>query len=288
MYGVTKLQKSSGGMSRNPKSEKYFLSVCQERAEENKFDWVQILSEIKKVNVRDVIFQKSQILLADMKDNHAKVIIKIGDDERIAHEYLISKKLIKSKGFVKFVCFFQCEDNFRDFFHGKRQGLCKSRGDSMKIIIMPFFPLGSISGYKWDEENINVLRNSLAIACLHYADAYLKTHFVHNDFHAGNILLKHSKERQVQDIQIIGGMRPWICDFENSKFDASNEGFQHLKYDLQKLFFLLPTMIPNIEKSGAARIASAIENQIQSVDDIESKLRKLILNSVSDLRIQRP
>lgn len=281
MYAVTKLQKSSGGMSRNPNSEKYFLSICQESSEENKFDWVRILSEIKKVNERDVIFQKSQILLADMKDNHEKVIIKIGEDEKIAHEYLISKKLYKCKGFVKFVCFFHCEDNFRDFFHGKKRSLCKSRGDSMKIIIMPFFPLGSIAGFLWNEENINVLRNCLAIACLQYADAYLKTHFVHNDFHAGNILLKHSKERVM-----IGGVRPWICDFENSKFDDSDVAFQDFKYDLQKLFFLLPSMIANIEKSRAARIASEIEKQIQSVDDIETKLHKLIMHSVSDVRVK--
>lgn len=155
----------------------------------------------------------------------------------------------------------------------------------MKIRIMKFnnIPLGSMATYKWD---VHSLRSTLYLACLFYIDAFQEKGFIHNDFHAGNILLKTTKQTKIDfgDGYIVetNHIRPWICDFEKSVIgiDINNPKlYGDFKYDLQKLFFLLPTFIHNIDKSGCVKISSFIEN-CSNPKEIKEKLKESIYSLV--------
>ncbi len=272
-------QNGAGGFSRNPNSEKYYIDTCARDAS-TKPDWIKIIRELKRVHPRDIDIQKSQLLDAERRMQPSKkdrVVIKIGDAASgIENEFKMSKALGTIKGFVKFVCHFTCKDDFRDFFQGTRTGICNNlEQKDMQVAIMPYFPLGSVAGFPWTHDNLEALHSMLMMACVAYADAFIKKGFVHNDFHAANILLKSTKQKEMYDGIPTHGMRPWICDYENSYVVATTDAmrcraFADFKYDLQKLFFLLPTLSRRVARSGVAKVAALVESRLQEQDDLKS------------------
>jgi hypothetical protein len=260
---MKRLPKQTGGLSRSPNSSKYFIEVCSP-------DSVRVKKEIKLVtNSRDIDIQKSKLLLSIM--DYQNVVVKIGDSPDIKVEYEMSQHVKNLKGFIKFYCFFTCNDDFREFFKGKREGICKGPGGQMQVIIMPYFPMGSIASYTWTNDNINVLKSCLYAACLCYIDANVKKHFIHNDFHAANIMMKSTKQRSLQfkgEINVkLYGARPWIGDFEKSVIGSESlKDEADFRYDLRKMFFLLPTFIKNINSDEMSKI----NRFLNSTDDLTS------------------
>ena len=178
-------------------SNKYFLSHCAGRITSKTpttEGWLKVIESIK-LNVTD--YDKSRVLLGYL-ESYGSVIIKIGDSEDILNEYNI-------KGFVKYICFFECADDFRNIPSGTRDYICKGVGNSMKVIIMPYFPLGSLAQYKWAQDNIHIFKSCIKQSILSYLIAFYKERIIHNDFHAGNILLKPTKKAYIDyDIPEIG------------------------------------------------------------------------------------
>lgn len=273
-YRLSRLykQNGAGGFSRNPNNEKYYVDTCARDAS-TKPDWIKIIRELKRVHPRDIDIQKSQLLDAERAQPHGdRVVVKIGDaSSGIKNEFRMSKSLGKIKGFVKFVCHFTCADDFRDFFQGTRTGVCNNKShqaseQQMHVAIMPFFPLGSVAGFSWTKDNLAALHSMLMMACVAYANAFLIKGFVHNDFHAANILLKPTKQKEMYDGIPTHGMRPWICDYENSYIATitgdARRPFADFKYDLQKLFFLLPTLSPRVARTGVVKVAALVETQL--------------------------
>jgi len=273
---MNRLLKQSGGLSRNANSAKYYVKTCSP-------EWVKVKEEIKKVqDTRDIDIQKSQILLGSMADE--AVIVKIGESHDIDNEYAVAQTVKRFKGFIKFYCFFTCDDNFREFFKGKRNTICYGPGTTMKVILMPFFPLGSIATYIWTPENIDILHSCLYIACLCYIDAYKERGFIHNDFHAANILLKKTRQRIISftsEIHVtLRGVRPWIGDFEKSVVsNQSSMDYEHFKYDIGKLFILLPTFVQHVDRSTLFNMATFF----QGLDNICSNdARKQLWDKIRD------
>jgi serine/threonine protein kinase len=275
---MRRLLKQTGGLSRNPNSTKYYVSSCSP-------EWIHIEKELKIAHdMRDIDIQKSQILIGTMLSND--IVVKIGDSNDLTNEYTIAQQIKKFKGFVKFLCFFTCHDDFREFFKGQRIHLCKSLGTTMKVIIMPFYPLGSIASYRWSKDNMNILHSCLYIACICYIDAYKEKGFIHNDFHAANILLKETKQSNLvfsgNIITRLYGIRPWIMDFEKSQIDThTKKGYEDFKYDLSKLFFMLPTMVKEIDRATILNVPT----YLQSINDIcsdssRNKLLEVIVKNV--------
>jgi serine/threonine protein kinase len=272
---MKRLPKQLGGLSRNPNSAKYYVDTCSP-------EWVTITREIKKArDFRDIDIQKSQLLQGTMKDT--AVIVKIGDSHDIDNEYIASQYVKRLKGFVKFYCFFTCNDDFREFFKGKRTTICKGLGTSMKVILMPYFPMGTIAtpATPWSHENISTLQSCLYIACLCYIDAYKQKQFIHNDFHAANILLKTTAQKTMtfsDDITVrLQGIRPWISDFEKSVIGTGTPiDYENFKYDMTKVFYMLPTFLPQIDRSRILNVVTFF----QSVDNICSDDARRRLGSV--------
>lgn len=199
----------------------------------------------------------------------------------------MSNKLKSIKGFIKYICYFECNDNYRRYFDKSKipNELCHGPGTQMKIILMPYYLLGSIANYKWTSENIDLLRSVIKSAVLTVIYAYNNKGIVHGDFHAGNVVLKNTKQKSISfdGIRIeLFGMRTWIMDFENT-YISDKGNLEHLAdfyYDLKKFFTLLQTHIRNIDKIGISKIESFINrlslNQNKLTHDDCEELCKLI------------
>lgn len=277
---MKRLPKQLGGLSRNPNSSKYYIETCSP-------EWIRITNEIKKArDFRDIDIQKSQLLQGTMKDT--AVIVKIGDSQDIDNEYAAAQHVKRLKGFVKFYCFFTCNDDFREFFKGKRTTICKGSGTSMKVILMPYFPMGTLAApsIPWTLETTPILQSSLYVACLCYIDAYRQKRFIHNDFHAANILLKATTQPSMtfsDDISIrLNGVRPWISDFEKSTIGTGTQmDYENFKYDMTKLFYMLPTFLPQIDRSRILNVVVFFQTVANICsDDARRQLGHIIQENV--------
>jgi len=273
-----------GGVHSRPSSEKYYLSTCQDDANNN-INWIEVYKAVKRVGVRDIDIQKSQVLFAKMKTGNS-IVIKIGNDNKLYHEYMIGRKLKSIKGFVKFICYFECDDNFYDYFTKESGYLCKGPGNSMKVILMPHFPLGSLAAYVWTNENCRVLKSCIKMACLTICDAYEKKGIVHGDFHGGNVMLKETRQREITYDNNISiptyGYRTWIMDFENSQIVEGARGRADHFYDMKRFITVLPTFITGIDKGALGTII----NFISSCEEGSGGLDKITFCKSIDLGLR--
>lgn len=280
-YTVRPLKKSiSNRLSRSPNSQKYYISECAEHMKTHKTtaNWIDVLKILKLVSdPRDIDLQKSQLLLATLK-KEKEIIVKIGDNNKITEEFEMGNKLKSIKGFIKYICYFECNDNYRRYFDKSKipNELCDGSGTEMKIILMPYYKLGSIADYKWTHENINVLQSVIKSAVLTMIYAYNKKGIIHGDFHAGNVVLKETKQKTISfdGIRIeLFGIRTLIMDFENT-YISDKKDLRHLAdfyYDLKKFFTLLQTQIKNIDRVNISKIELFINKHSLNQNKLSQK-----------------
>jgi len=224
-FTVRELGKTDPSLTRNPGMHKYYLSSCQTKITNRTpttEGWLDVL-RLVKLDIRDI--DKSRILLGALKDR-GDIVIKIGGSDDIRKEYDMSERLKHIKGYVKYICFFECNDDFRNHPSPNRATLCKGVGNQMKVILMPYFPLGSIAAFSWREYPISLFQSCLKHAILSMLTAFFSLGVIHGDFHIGNVLLKTTKQKSLtysipaldfQEEIPTHGIRTWIMDFENSK-----------------------------------------------------------------------
>lgn len=272
------------------------MTSCQERYNDSKstMDWINVVDTLKQVsNVRDIDLQKSQ-LLKSILDKGDQAIVKIGDRRAMQREYDMGAKFRNMKGFVKYICYFECLDDFRSYF-GKQQPkqLCRGTGDSMGIIIMPYFPLGSISLYAWTKENVHILRSCIKHSCLSIICAFTEKGVVHGDFHAGNVVLKTTKQSSItydslQSHVLTYGFRTWIMDFEYTKTREEltpRFAVAQFFHDLLKFFTLLPTFIRNIDTRSTFAFSTQIgvwASQSHSVQTMNSGHAQILCKLIDE------
>lgn len=292
-YNIRNLPKNSFSLQKE--IPKYYLSYCQDKINQqnpNTNGWLNIIKTLK-LPLQE--YDKSRILLAIL-EQHKNIVVKIGDDNSITKEYEMAKKLYKFKGFVKFICYLECNDTFLDYPNENRNYLCNGTGSSMKIIIMPYYEMGCIGNYPWTYNSIHILRTCIKHTFLSYVTAF-SNGYLHGDFHPGNVLLKKTKQTSIDyllegigEIENIetNGIRTWIMDFENTRNISKNnqKDIMDFYFDIQKFFTLLQDhrFIQNIDKTSllfVTKINNAYMNSllypnmdfivgiIQSIDKIE-------------------
>lgn len=158
-FSIRHLSKSEPSLTRHPKINKYYLSSCQTKITNRTPTtqaWLKIVSALKLGNNYD----KSRVLLGELA-THGEVVVKIGDSDDIRREYEFNEMLQSIKGVVKYICFFQCNDDFRSITPSSRSSICKGPGNGMNVILMPWFPLGNILDFKWHEHDPVLLQSCL-------------------------------------------------------------------------------------------------------------------------------
>jgi hypothetical protein len=250
------LAKTYHSFARNPNSTKFLLSHCEGTITETTLtiaSWLHIL-KLLKLDTSD--HDKPRVLLGTL-EKYGEVVVKIGNTYDITND--IEKALFRLKGFVKYICYLECNDDFRTIPSSHRNTLCKGPGSSVKVLVMPYFPLGSLASFSWNKDKLPILHSCIKHTALSFITAFQNEKFIHNDLHAGNVLLKTTKQTsvsyEIKDVGIIAdvpiyGIRPWIMDFEKSQFVEPNSlydtilMFNNFYYDLTKLFMFLKETIP--------------------------------------------
>jgi hypothetical protein len=169
----------------------------------------------------------------------------------IYKEFNIGKQLQSICGFMKFIAFMQCFDNSysvkprteietelgtsskkrKDIITLKinNEKICQGTDDIKQMLIMPYYAMGSISAYDWNQTNGIRLRTTFERAILSCYAAFIKFGFVHNDLHLQNILIENTNKSEIiydftehgfENIRVkTNGIRIIIMDFERSITD---------------------------------------------------------------------
>lgn len=266
-YTVHQLQNSlaNGG---NTKNLKYFISNCQHEANAaitkgRTVDWLHVEKSLKITQDYD----KSRVLKAVLKSKK-HVIAKIGDD-MIQREYQLAERLKSKRGFIRFFCYFTCDDDYLEH-PGTRKTMCKGHGSKMNIILMPYYELGSVGDYGWNMKNVGILRSVVQQTMLIVFSSWYEDGFIHGDLHVKNVLIKpnhyshmnlnvNKKKFRVETL----GYSPVIMDFENSRFENKRNAFaiSHFLMDLNKFFVTMSTFIKNLDVTTIFPISHVI-NQV--------------------------
>ncbi len=142
------------------------------------------------------------VLKASFK-NLKDVVVKFGRTELMLNEYNICHLAHEHKipNFIKYLCIFSCNDDEtkikrQDF--ATRKYICNGPGETLGMIIMPFYSMGSLEKYRWNKNNFQVLQNVLQQICWSLLYAYEQFGFVHGDMHVGNVLLRSTKKQELQ------------------------------------------------------------------------------------------
>ena len=297
LFQVKQLSKTDSSLTRSPNFHKYYIS-CSGRITETtptSESWLRILKLIK-TDISDI--DKSRILLGYL-DKYGEIVVKIGDAESIEYEYTNSTRIYFLKGFVKYICYFSCNDNFRDIPSSDRNTLCKGPGGSMGVILMPYFILGSIAKYSWTNHTILQFHSCLKHSFLSILVLFYKANLIHGDFHPGNVLLKTIKQTDISYIipeigeYIIktNGMRTWIMDYENMQYanysnkDKTVQSFNDFYYDIQKFFMLLYNTIKTIDNRTISPINSFISNRGINSTYLTKKDIDTILSMIDNIQL---
>jgi hypothetical protein len=205
-------------------TEKFKVLKCQQLVDNNTdtTSWI-LLEDIIKQN-KDLKILKGLLL------PKYSIIVKIGKSETIKKEYDMSQMLLNIPGFIRYLCYFSCNNNIHKII--TNSSICAKDGDLLKILVMKEYPLGNLKNFNWNKENFHVLKSIIkqCIASLYLA---FKNHgFIHNDAHFGNILLKECNNNKIEydgytPINLFG-YRIIIMDFENSLIDETKSNYSFL------------------------------------------------------------
>jgi hypothetical protein len=265
-----------------------FRLPCGEHMKDDK-EWLSIK--------RYLTTKEYNVLIGSIQ--HSKeVIVKFDEIAAIEHEYRIANVIFEHRipNFIKFLCSFNCVDNIesikeRDF---SIQGyLCTGVGKPLGVMVMSYYPLGSLNGYRWDRGNFQILKNVLQQAIFALLYAFETFGFVHGDLHAGNVLLRASKKKHVQygarELPTMG-LYPLIMDFDRSIMDKNATTWVYrdidrllsvtrnmdnsdlaIEYDTQLLTRYISTQTP-IDNDVYASLYAMVENA--SIRYVVSELPK--------------
>lgn len=276
-----------------PQNTSYSISRCQQRIQKTKTtkNWIQVLEVLQAT--RD--YDKSRILHS-LLDKREHIVVKLGDSN-LKNEFSYGKKFKGIKGFIKFDCFFECDDNYLEHPSKNRNYLCKNIGTSMQVIVMPYYQLGSIKVFEWNKENKHVLHSCMKQACLSVLCAFSMKKLIHGDFHAGNVLLNATttkkivyKLRDVEDIEVVThGYQTIVMDFENTTeynddtmYDKIT-GLNNFYYDLKKFFTLIVFFVPTLDKKTIYQVEKVINTCVDGSDHPLKLLERNFLERIDEI-----
>ncbi len=186
------------------------------------------------IQVKDFLSTREfNILIANIR-NFKQVVLKFGTTEETIKEYEIGHTAFQhhTPNFIKFLCHFTCNDTIQDIQHRNfmiNTSICKGDpSQTIGMIAMPYYPLGSINSYTWNRQNFPTLKNVIKQVVFALLLAYETFGFVHADFHVGNVLIRATKKTETiygQYRVATNGVYPMIMDFGRSRISETQPYF---------------------------------------------------------------
>lgn len=164
--------------------------------------WIQLNKVLQNLQGKGIATMIGKI-------NSDNVVVKVQTAKDAEAEYNVQSKLRNINGFVKYNCTFQCDgdkqyvEQFTNVLETTR--LCKQKGNSLGIIIMPYYRNGSLEGVL-SSLTLDKLKPIIKQVIINYTHAYNTLSYTHGDFFCKNIVLDDS-------------FAPIIIDFEKSSFN---------------------------------------------------------------------
>jgi len=218
----------------NSTTQKYKILSCQKSIDVDKdtTSWIELKELVKSNNdlkIFDAVLLKTR-----------KIVVKIGKSDTILKEYKISHLLSNINGFIKYYCYFNCNNKIDKIIFNS--SICANEGDPIKILLMKKYELGDIKNYNWNLDNFNILKTLIKQICIALFDAFNMYGFLHNDVHFGNFLINKKDDKY----QVI------IMDFENSLFDLTKNNdleilYQNYEQILNNILWELNLVTQNME-----------------------------------------
>jgi serine/threonine protein kinase len=174
--------------------------------------------------------------------NTKNIILKVGFLNAIEKEFEIANKLKEFPNFIKYYCIFNCNDSIMNIINNQHMisnyKMCNYSNDSVGILTMNYYKLGSLGNYQWNKTNLNILKNVLKQTIFSVLYAYEKIGFIHGDLHPNNVLLKDAEAKTEitfgSAILKINTFEARIMEFEKTKVDEKNNFFTVIK-NIKKL-----------------------------------------------------
>jgi hypothetical protein len=163
-------------------TESYKVINCQKIVDRNydTSNWIYLDELIKKNNDLKIF--------NGLLTKTYKIVVKIGKSDTIKKEYDISQQLKDIPNFIKYLCYFSCNNKIENIINNS--SICANSGDKINILLMKYYDLGSIKNYNWNHENFVSLKSLIKQIISSLFIAYVKFGFIHNDTHFGNFLIK--------------------------------------------------------------------------------------------------
>jgi len=155
--------------------------------------------------------------------------------------------------FIKYICLFNCFDDTYNYINTNKkipEKICTANNIGNNVLIAPYVNGSSIKNYKWNLDNINILKSLLKQCVISLMYAYIDFGFLHNDLHLDNILFKKTKLENIkykEDLEInTNGYKIIIMDFDLSFIDVDRT--QGIEYYWSNLLNLLSRIEYDLNK----------------------------------------
>ncbi len=178
-----------------------------------------------------------------------------------------------SPGFIKYICHFSCNDDYRKYKEvDKVSSLCYGKGDTMNVLVLPYYELGSVRDYDWTDKT-HILIQCMKQIILSYFQSFLATGFYHNDIHLANVLLKPTTKEFIEySIDGVEYKEPTynmsivIIDFENSIIieDKTNVNYVYMSIFQLMTDFMISMRFKHLYTSSIINVSDLAKKYSQN------------------------
>jgi len=186
--------------------------------------WLEGLKYLSTIPANKAKMTNKKILEGILQQRR-HVVAKISNQkEDLIKEYNIFLQLKKHNvtGIVHYYCYFECDDDVSTIAEPLREAdgtVCKGPGSTLRVLLMEYIRNKNLAEFHWKstEPLIGCIKQVLYISI----DAFLKFGFVHGDLHCKNILIKSTKQTELNFRNFLSvpsyGFKVKLMDFELSK-----------------------------------------------------------------------
>jgi hypothetical protein len=209
---------------------------CADRISRDKStrNWLTNLSYLQTTSITKADMPHTKLLEAIL-DRKRDVVAKVTDhtEDTLKNEWTVYQKLHtnKVKGFLDYICYFECADSFRDIDPPSRQQICDGEGTDVRVLIMDYVKNKSLGEFDWHARDsmLSVFRSCCKQVVCTMVDAHEKLGYRHGDLHSKNVLLKKTTSKNIayecgQTVET-HGFKTVLMDLELSRFDQPSAKF---------------------------------------------------------------